>query len=365
MFRKLVAVPVIGLLFVLGGCAGAKSAQVSASLGARSLPAINPPPYIPGPLNGESTLRSVALRRPLAVMIENYYPDSRPQSGLSRASTVIETLAEDGITRFMAIYLERNASKVGPVRSTRMYFDRWASGFHAILAHVGGNDDAQALLWHLPPVFNLDENRWEVSLTNTGTPLFWRSQDRVAPHNMYVSTFKLRSYAAQHGQDWTYSQAYFQHKPANALRARGRSGSISVDFTNPLNPQPNPYYVARYQFDRATDTYLRFMGGAPHVDVLTGRSIRPANVVIMRTDAAVADPFAGIATPQSILIRTLGSGPAWLFRDGKVFPGTWHQKDQFAPLRFVDTRGRPFLFNPGQTWIEMAPLGSNVSWSFR
>ena len=38
------------------------------------------------------------------------------------ASTVFETLAEGGVTRFMAVYLEHDARKVGPVRSTRMYF---------------------------------------------------------------------------------------------------------------------------------------------------------------------------------------------------------------------------------------------------
>jgi hypothetical protein len=118
---------------------------------------------------------------------------------------VVETLAEEGVTRFLAIYLEKDATKVGPVRSTRMYFDRWAAGFHSILAHVGGNDDAQALLWHLPSVFNVDENRWEVNLNDTGTPLFWRSHDRAAPHNMYTSTYKLRAYAGRNHQNWAYN----------------------------------------------------------------------------------------------------------------------------------------------------------------
>src|SRR5919202_6718039 len=114
-------------------CSSQSSSQVSASLGAKSLPAINPPPYVPGPFNGLSTRRAQAIRRPLAVILENYAPDSRPQSGLSQASTVIETLAEGGVTRFFAIYLEKDATKVGPVRSTRMYFDHWAAAFHSIL----------------------------------------------------------------------------------------------------------------------------------------------------------------------------------------------------------------------------------------
>ena len=212
----------------LAGCGGSSTASLGTSLGAKSIAAIKPPPYLPGPLDGYSTPRARALRRPLAVVVENYAPDSRPQSGLSRASMVIETLAEGGVTRFMAVYLENDAAKVGPVRSTRMYFDRWAAGFHAILAHVGGNDDAQAWLWHLPNVFNIDENRWEKSLYDTGTPLFWRASDRAAPHNMYVSTYGLRAYANRNKQDWTYTGASFPHKTAAPLKQRGHRTTIDI-----------------------------------------------------------------------------------------------------------------------------------------
>jgi hypothetical protein len=320
---------------------------------------------LPGPLNGESTPRARALRRPLAVVIENFAPDSRPQTGLAPASTVIETLAEGGVTRFMALYLEGDAPKVGPVRSTRMYFDHWAGAYHAILAHVGGNDDAQAWLWTANrSVFNIDENRWEVNLYNTGTPLFWRSSDRVAPHNMYVSTIKLRRYAVRNHQDWAYTRAFFLHKKPAPLSGRGRSGTISIAFINPLYPQPDSDYAVQYRYDRASNTYLRFMGGAPHVDAGSHRQLRPSNVIVMRTGAAQPDPNAGI-TPQSILIPTIGTGTAWFFRDGKVQQGRWQQRDQFAPLQFFDRRGRQVALDPGQTWIEVVPADSSATWSFR
>lgn len=347
----------------LAGCATASSSSisVSSSLGAKSLPAIKPPPYVPGPLDGESTPRAVALRRPLAVIVENYAPDSRPQTGLAQASTVIETLAEGGVTRFMALYLEKDAAKVGPVRSTRMYFDHWAEAFHSILTHVGGNDDAQARLWTARSVFNIDEQRWEISLTNTGTNLFWRSSDRAAPHNMYVSTYALRAYANRNHQDWTYEQAYLMHKhPAPAVQ-RGRTASIDIAFQDPLYPHPGSDYAVHYTYDRASNTYLRLMGGKPHVDAGTRRPLRPSNVIVMRTGGAVADPNAG-PTPESILIPTIGSGPAWFFRDGTVVRGSWQQKDEYAPLRFYNLRGRQVAFNPGQTWIEVVPASS--PWTF-
>jgi hypothetical protein len=366
VFRRCSLCAVLATLLLSTGCGSQSStATVNAPLGAKSLSAIAPPAFLPGPLDGQSTPRARALRRPLAVIIENYNPDSRPQAGMGPASLVVETLAESGITRFMAVYLENDASKVGPIRSTRMYFDYLAGGLHSILAHVGGNDDAQAHLWQMSPaVFNIDENRWEVNLYNTGTDLFWRSNDRVPPHNMYADTRKLRAYAARNRQDWAYEQAYLFHKAGEPLAHRGHSGSVSISFVDPLGPQPNPGYDVQYQYDRRSNSYVRFMGGSPHVDANTGRPLRPSNVVVMRTQAAVADPNAG-ATAESILIPNLGSGSAWYFRDGKVLSGAWQQKDQFAPLRFFDRRGHQVVFNPGQTWIEVVPTGSTVSWSFR
>lgn len=368
MLRRLVPLAVCVPILVLAGCAAqpqsASSVAVSTSLGARSLPAIKLPPLVPGPLDGQATPRAQAIRRPLAIIIENYAPDSRPQSGLSQASTVIETLAEGGITRFMAIYLEKDANRVGPVRSTRMYFDNWAAAFHAILAHVGGNDDAQAMLWHLPKVFNIDENRWEVSLTDTGTNLFWRSSDRVAPHNMYVNTATLRGYAIKNQQDWAYTNASFPHKAPAPLKQRGHATTIDISFQDPLNPHPDSDYAVQYQYNRASNTYLRFMGGQPHVDVANGKPIAPSNVIIMRTGQAVPDPNAGI-TPDSILIPTIGSGQAWFFRDGKVATGTWRQANQNAPLEFFNAHGGQVTFNPGQSWIEVVPPSSPATWTVR
>src|SRR5947209_4943254 len=79
------------------------------------------------PFTGESVGQSVANRRPIGVMLDNISPDARPQSGLSQADMVFETLAEGGITRFLAIFHDHDAGTIGPVRSTRLYFNTWAA----------------------------------------------------------------------------------------------------------------------------------------------------------------------------------------------------------------------------------------------
>ena len=95
------------------------------------------------PLNGElNTKTNKALwekRRPLGIMVENTL-EARPQSGLSNADVIFEVVAEGGITRFLSVFYCQDAEMVGPVRSARVYFVDFISGFgeSPLYAHVGG-----------------------------------------------------------------------------------------------------------------------------------------------------------------------------------------------------------------------------------
>src|SRR3990170_2448321 len=106
------------------------------------------PRNFPNPINGvlytDSEAKKWKDRLPLAVVIENHL-DARPQSGLSKAELVYETLAEGGITRLLAIYLAED-TRLGPVRSNRPYFLDWVSEYKAGYAHVGGSPKAQSLV---------------------------------------------------------------------------------------------------------------------------------------------------------------------------------------------------------------------------
>ncbi|MFQ6847416.1 MAG: DUF3048 domain-containing protein, partial [Clostridium perfringens] len=58
---------------------------------------------------------------PFMCIIENSRA-ARPQSGLSEADIVYETMAEAGIPRFLAVFYENSPEVIGPVRSVRPYF---------------------------------------------------------------------------------------------------------------------------------------------------------------------------------------------------------------------------------------------------
>jgi len=324
-------------------------------------PPDGPPPaalaeLVAGPLDGLPTPRGAALRRPLAIMVENYAPDARPQTGLLPASVVFETIAEFGVTRFMAVYQEHDAPLVGPVRSARVYYDHWAEGLRAIFVHAGGNSDAVAELWTLPNLTNIDEITTQRSLDDTGAPYFARSPARYAPHNLYTYPPLLRAQAAALNA-WTVGEPPWRlaHKADAPLHQRGVASVIDIAFSGPA-------YAVHYEYDRATNTYPRSMGGQAHLDAVSGARIAPKNVVLLITEVT---PDVSSDTPGSVVVASEGQGEAYYFLDGAVRRGHWRKDTAESPLLLLDDQGHTVSLNPGQTWFEVAPRGSAVSWSAR
>ena len=308
-----------------------------------------------GPLSGLPTTPARANRRAIAVVIDNYAPDARPQTGLNRASLVLETLAEGGVTRLMAVYLERDAPLIGPVRSARIYFNSWAAGLRAIYAHAGGNSDALYQLGHLRAMraaVDVDDLNLPVAPNADDQP-YWRTYDRVAPHNLYTATAQLRGYTLQAGRPaYAVSRVALAHRVPDPYFHRPDTASVDVGFSS------NAYDV-HWSYDRSTNTYLRGVGGVAAADPLSHRPIAPSNVVVLFTALTPdPDPFAS----DGVNVHTVGTGRALYFRDGHLVRGSWRKAAIAAPLELLDPQRKAQALNPGQTWIEVVPVGAPVVW---
>ena len=56
-----------------------------------------------------------------------------------------------------------------------------------------------------------------------------------------------------------------------------------------------------------------------------------------------------------------GSGPLWVFTDGKVVKGTWNRPDKAKPAQLLDGAGAPIKLTPGQTWVELPDASYTVT----
>jgi len=302
------------------------------------------PSLLPGPLTGLPTARTLVRRRPLAVVIDDFFPNARPQAGLSRASVVFEAPVEGGITRLLAIYLEEDSPTVGPIRSARPYFVAWAAGFHPVFVHAGGAPAALALLRNVPQVGDLE--------ALARGPDFHRVKDKPVPHNLFSSTLAIRASAQRKGIDSPLPFTFSAHNPEALLSRRGHAQSIHVDFSTPAVASPAAYAVS-YRYLRRRNVYVRTQGGVPFVDSATGQPVTTNNVVILLVGVKPIpnDPL------QRVSVETNGTGRALYFRDGHVVRGFWRKRSISSALLFLDSSGAEVSLDRGNSWIEAVPPG--------
>ncbi|MEO8911348.1 MAG: DUF3048 domain-containing protein, partial [Candidatus Saccharimonas sp.] len=297
------------------------------------------PVPIYSPLTGAKVDDVTLTTRPItAIMIENS-PDARPQSGVKQAGIVYEAIAEGGITRFLALYQEAQPGLVGPVRSLRMYFLDWATPYNPGIVHVGGSAAA------LSEVRNGNYNDLDQFFNGSA---FWRSTDRYAPHNVYTSFDNLNKLEQSKGITSSTFVGFLRAdgKPSDAPDAT----SVDINFSGPL-------YNTHYDYDTASNTYLRNVGGVASMDREDGQ-ISPSVVIAMKVDMSLI-----LQDGYREAITTTGSGVADIFQNGAVIEATWKKDGRTAPLQFFDASGNEISLNRGQTWIAAVPNGSgSVSW---
>jgi len=296
---------------------------------------------VPRRLDGVMVPKSRANLWPIAVMVDNH-TNARPQSNLQRASVVYETLAEGGIPRFMAVYADPTVGTVGPVRSTRPYFVRYAAEYAAPLAHAGGSPDGLNLLKKLR-LMNLE------GIKGPYAKLFFRAYGGGV-HGLYSNMAKLRQAVDKTKLGKiasTYEKYVFVDGSPNAKRGKNKSG-VTIDLGYGKS------YDVKYVYDKVRNTYVRYTGNRVHVDRQTKSGITVKNVVILLTGKAkVLDRKGRLDIP------TIGSGKAILLQNGKSMTILWKKKSDRARTMFTTTTGKPVKFVRGNTWITVLPKGKS------
>lgn len=338
--KQKIVVGVLLVFFLAGGMAGAYYLYRNLTkLPPYTNPAVVLPPQEPPKPTTEPSLLTgveVALelnKRPVTgVMIENS-PDARPQSGLKSAGVVFEAVAEGGITRFLVLFQEDQPDYIGPVRSARPYYLDWLLPFDASYAHVGGSPDAMAQIKTLG-VRDLDQ------FANSGT--YQRVSNRYAPHNVYTSMAKLDELNQRKGYTSSTFTGFARKKEEPAAQPTARSINVTVS---------SLLYNSHYDYDPASNSYLRSQGGKPHTDERAAAQLSPKVVLVLVMPRGIH------SDGKHSTYATVGSGELYVFQDGLVTTGIWQKTDRKNQFTFTDGSGAPIKLNPGQTWITMVNAG--------
>lgn len=339
--KEWIAAACLVLLCTCGGIvaltrhAAPKPVVVSAQKAVKK-PAVAAPTTVPSTLTGLPVSPAMNKLPVTGVMIENSV-QARPQAGLGQAGVVFEAIAEGGITRFLALYQDTAPANVGPIRSARPYYEQWALGFDAGYAHVGGSPEALA-----------DIKAWGVrdldQFYNSGS--YHRISSRAAPHNVYTAIGTLQQLETAKGYTSSNFSGFVRKAESPAKQVTAKTIDMKLS---------GPTYDIHYDYNPATNSYLRSEGGAAHVDANTNAQISPKVVIgLVMNYSLEKDRYHSD-------YATLGDGMAYIFQDGTVTAGHWHKPDAKTQFTFTDDAGKTIKLNPGLTWLTAVSAPTKVT----
>ncbi|NNK92675.1 MAG: DUF3048 domain-containing protein, partial [Acidimicrobiia bacterium] len=272
----------------------------------------------------------------VVVKVSNNNSNSRRALiGLDQADIVFEERIEGTATRFAAVFHSRLPANVGPVRSGRTTDIQilWNLGL-PVLGYSGSNSGVARQF------ADAAANRLFVPVVNTDRAPFARDSRYRAPDNLFVDPTSLGAC----GNGGT-PRSIFEYGPATSTTAEPAT-SVLLQARSPF----------RFDWDAGSGTWRRSQDGTAHL-TRSGQQLAPDNVVVLFVRYVQSSIDA-----SSVDAETVGSGDAWVLRDGTITVGGWSRDRAGQGYTFTDASGTSTTLTPGSTWVVLAPAGS-ASWS--
>lgn len=309
-------------------------------------------------LTGETVSAEIGRSRPIALMFNNIQ-GGIPQCGIEKTGVIYEAPVEGSITRLMGIMEDyQDAPRIGSIRSCRNYYIYFAREFNAIYAHFGQAVYAEPILDH-PTTDNLS------GLSDYGDTVYYRSDDRVSPHNVFTDYDRIQAGIDVCGYDRAYDPTYEGHYK---FAEEGQAVTLDAGQDAMVVLPGYTYNHARFEYDATTGLYNRFQYGDAHIDGNSGNQLTCKNIIIQNCGWEFYDENGYV----NIDVVTSGTGK--YITNGKAIDITWKKEnynpdseyyctilsqncqyevhaDDFNITRYYDMDGNEITLNPGRTWV--------------
>lgn len=283
-------------------------------------------------------------RRAIGVMLAGD-PINRPMSGFSQADMVWELpVLASNVTRLLAVYQCGEPTDIGSVRSVRHDYLFIAEGIDAIVGHWGGS-------YHALNRISVGEFQTMSALTNPFNAYF-RKDHLPAPYNGFTTYERLWNALQKLGYRTTTEFKGYDFKDDAPAAERPAGGTLTVGW-------PGAFRV-HYEYDPATNRYVRFWAGVKQIDAADKKAVAPSAVVVMRATNGLADGPGGYNE-----VGIEGEGDVTVYQDGKVIPGRWKKNElqKKDPVHFLNEQGQPIVFTRGQVWVMTPSSDIAVTWA--
>ncbi len=322
-----------------------------------NIPTPTPTPDVPtprpeniAPFTGLPVSDPARLKQlPIFVCVNNDAAGRAAHWGLSKADLVYEYIVDGfSLTRITAMYQSQEADRIGPVRSAR-YPNIWmVQMYGGVLACSGGSDAIRYLLKNEVGFPYLDADIDDPSnnryYTNLGSDYRTRLQAR---------TDGVRQWLIDRGIPTEWDKPGFEFDETTPPNAAGDATVINI-------PYPGGNTV-QWRYEPGLGGYVRYQGGVQQFDPAINGPIVSSNVIVVAAAHEVTDIIEDTLGTKGINIKLHEFGDLRVFRDGKVYEGTW-RASQVAPPRWLGPGEVPVPLKPGQSWIQVVQKVEDISY---
>jgi hypothetical protein len=294
------------------------------------------------PFTGLELTPEIWLKRPrraIAFKIDNNL-NARPQSGLQEADAVYEVLVEGGMTRFLAFFLDKSSTYLGPIRSARPTDPTLVRPFGGTLVVSGATEGL------IPAIRDLGVP----VLEEQSSPTMFRISSRKAPHNLYADTELVRQRIDDRG-------FYFLQPGPMPLYPFGLDQTNWNDGAERITIKYSDFTTVIWKNNG--ESYSRFIidGYSNTKEAVAHNFVTQdgAYTDILKTETIVIfqGPFYNDKATTLPSILTVGVGDVYVINDGKFIKGTWRRSDITDSFDFVDENQNPIYVPPSTQWVHV------------
>ena len=283
--------------------------------------------------------------RPFAVMINNISVARPLQSGLQDAYLMYEIIVEGGITRYMALFMDQNTTRIGSIRSARHYFLDYALENDAIYVHHGQSPQAQS------DFSTLGIDRIVADNSKTG----WRdkSLNVSSEHTLFTSIEKLNN-GLGNKRTTRNNDLLLNYSVDEIDLSKKEDAKVAGDITI----QYSSSYVTSYKYDENNKYYLRSVNGKAHTDYVTKEQYHFKNIITYQVKNTTLNDGENKGRQN---IENIGSGEGYYITDGYSIPIKWVKESRKSQTKYYYNDGKEIDVNDGNTFIQIQPEGQKLT----
>jgi Protein of unknown function (DUF3048). len=282
--------------------------------------------------------------RPVQVQIDNE-STGRPQNGIQAANVVYEALIEESATRLSAIYNDTLPTKVGPVRSSRVYFQYIQNEWDSIYVHDGGPWVTGFTKSNIYSAENGGDMK--VNIDGTRRP----SDDQLKKVTDAIAYANVQLIEDKNNYARTQRNPLFKFDAKVDYSKYQGFSKIDIPFTGAAGDNQ-----VEYTYDKNTDLLTRYNFGQPFLNADDKKVVTVQNVIVEYVTDEILPNEGGRR-----VLGVIGSGKADFFIGGKHMTGTWQKTDRHAGTVYKLDDGSGLVLKPGNTWIELQTVNKTIT----